>query len=215
MKKKLFTRIFWGIAILVALAGLTVAWCDHLVVRAAEDKTWSVTDQLPPMQTGLLLGTSKSMKNGWPNLYFSNRIDAAVTLMREGKIKYLIISGDNSTPGYNEPVDMRNALIARGVDSGRIFLDYAGFRTFDSMVRAREIFGQDSLLVISQKFHNERAIYIAGKLHIHAIGFNAADVDKYYGFRTALREKFARVKVVLDFLTGKKPRFLGPRVRIG
>jgi SanA protein len=215
LKKKLFKRILQAFALLVILAGLSIPWANHLVLQAAKDKTWSRIEDVTPMRTGLLLGTSKFMKNGWDNEYFTNRIKAAAELFTTGKIKYLVISGDNSSPGYNEPVDMRTALIARGIDSTRIYLDYAGFRTFDSMVRVKEIFGQDTILVISQKFHNERAIYIAQKLQIVARGYNAEDVNKYLGFRTALREKFARVKVVLDFMTGVKPRFLGPRVKIG
>jgi SanA protein len=110
---------------------------------------------------------------------------------------------------------MREDLIAAGVDSTHIYRDYAGFRTFDSMVRAREIFGQDSVTVISQPFHNERALYIAQREGISAISFNARDVGKRFGFKTQLRERFARVKVFVDYAFGKKPRFLGEKVPVG
>jgi SanA protein len=109
---------------------------------------------------------------------------------------------------------MRLDLISAGIDSAVIYLDYAGFRTFDSMVRLKEIFSQDSVTVISQQFHNERAIYIASQEGIAAIGFNAKDVSKKFGFRVQLREKFARVKVFVDYLTGKNPKFLGAKVAI-
>ncbi len=93
-------------------------------------------------------------------------------------------------------------------------MDYAGFRTFDSVKRLREIFGQHAAIIISQKFHNERAIYIANKLNMNLYGYNAKDVGKYYGFKTMIREKFARVKVILDFIFGVKPRFLGEKIEV-
>ena len=109
---------------------------------------------------------------------------------------------------------MRADLMAAGIDSSVIFLDYAGFRTFDSVVRLKEIFSQDSVTIISQPFHNERAIYLATKEGIHAIGFNAADVSAKNGFLVHLREKLARVKVFVDYFIGQKPKFLGSKVVI-
>ena len=100
----------------------------------------------------------------------------------------------------------------QGIDSSLIYCDYAGFRTFDSMVRLKEIFGQSAATIISQPFHNERAIYIAAREGIAAIGFNAHDVDSQSGLRTQIREKFARTKVFIDYLTGKQPRFLGEKI---
>jgi len=111
-------------------------------------------------------------------------------------------------------MEMKTSIIESGIDSSIIYLDYAGFRTFDSMVRVKEVFGQRSVTIISQKFHNERAIYIGKKLNIQVNGFNAKDVNQYYGFKTKLRELFARVKVIIDFLIGVEPRFLGPKVII-
>ena len=134
--------------------------------------------------------------------------------MNAGKIKYLIISGDNSRKDYNEPQSMKDDLVKNGIDSNLIFLDYAGFRTFDSMVRLREIFGQQQVTVISQQFHNERAIFIAQKQNIDAIGFNARDVKGGDGLSIRMREKLARVKVFIDYLTNKKPKYLGPKVMI-
>jgi SanA protein len=151
--------------------------------------------------------------NGADNPFYVYRIQAAALLIKAGKIKYIIVSGDNSRVGYNEPLQMKEDLVQLGVDPSIIFLDYAGFRTFDSMVRLREVFGQDSVTVISQPFHNERAIYIASKRGIVAVGFNARNVRG--GFLDAsIREKFARVKVFVDQLVGEKPKFLGPKVSI-
>ncbi|HNX59593.1 MAG TPA: ElyC/SanA/YdcF family protein, partial [Spirochaetota bacterium] len=108
----------------------------------------------------------------------------------------------------------KDELLSAGIPESRIFLDYAGFRTYDSIYRMDKIFGQKSFTVISQRFHNQRAVYIARSLGLRASGFNAADVDAYYGFRTNVREKFARVKVFIDFATGKKPKFLGEPIEI-
>ena len=203
------------VVLLAILVCIPVLWySNEIILESAKDKTFVDSNQLPSINAGLLLGTSKVVKNGNPNQYFFYRIDAAVKLFRAGKIKYLIISGDNSRSSYDEPSDMKKELVKRGVDSTKIYLDYAGFRTFDSMVRVREIFGQDSVIVISQKFHNERAIYIAEKLNMFALGYNAKDVAKQYGVKTAIREKFARVKVILDFIFNVKPKFLGEKVEV-
>jgi SanA protein len=139
---------------------------------------------------------------------------AAVDLYKSGKIQYIVISGDNGSKVYNEPMDMKNELIRFGIPAERIFLDYAGFRTYDSIIRMNKIFGQKNFTVISQDFHTRRAVYIAKRVHLNAIGYNAKDVNKYYGFKTMLREKFARVKVFIDLLFNKKPKFLGEPVII-
>jgi SanA protein len=154
------------------------------------------------------------LKSGGPNLYFVYRINAAVTLYESGKITNIIISGDNSRKEYNEPQNMKDELIKRAVPADKIYLDYAGFRTYDSVYRMKEIFGQSSFTIISQEFHNQRALYIANALQIEAVGFNAKDVDSYNGFKTKVREKLARVKLMLDLIFGKKPKFLGEKITI-
>ncbi len=189
-------------------------FCNKAVTNAASDKLYTDVATIPYNKVGLLLGTSKYLRSGRINDYYRKRIEATVELVRAGKIKYIVISGDNSRKTYSEPEEMRNDLIAAGVDSNTIYLDYAGFRTFDSMVRLREIFSQQNVTVISQKFHNERALFIASKEGIEAIGFNAKDVSAYYGFRIQIREYLARVKVFVDYIIGKKPKFLGEKVLI-
>ncbi|HEV7330504.1 MAG TPA: ElyC/SanA/YdcF family protein [Flavisolibacter sp.] len=204
------------LSLLLLLAGLllVIVYCDNQVKAAAQGKTFSDLSQLPPHHVGLLLGTGKYLGNGMVNPYYSYRLEAAAKLLQAGKISYLVISGDNSRKTYNEPEMMRADLVAAGVDSSRIYLDYAGFRTFDSMVRLREIFSQEAVTVISQKFHNERALFIAQKEGITAVGFNARDVSRSAGLKTQLREKLARVKVFVDYLFSTEPTFLGPKVRI-
>ncbi len=188
---------------------------SNSVISGFSDKyLYDDITKVPYNKAGVMLGTSKFLSNGNPNLYFFNRIDAAVELYKVRKIEYIIISGDNSTPSYNEPKLMKKELIKRGIPENRIILDYAGFRTFDSMIRAKEVFGQSQFTVISQRFHNERAVFIAHKYGINAIGFNAKDVSLYSGFKTMVREKFARVKVFIDLLTGNQPKFLGDKISI-
>ncbi|BDX37802.1 protein SanA [Tenuifilaceae bacterium CYCD] len=189
-------------------------WANVRITRKTKEFITENINELKPEKVGLLLGTSKFLKSGKPNEFFFNRIDAAVRLYNENKIKYIIISGDNSHKSYNEPRDMKNELIKRGIPDTCIHLDYAGFRTLDSVVRAKEIFGQSSFIVISQKFHNERAVFIARKKGIKAYGYNAKDVSAYKGFKTKVRELIARDKAMLDLLFRVKPKFYGEKITI-
>jgi SanA protein len=170
--------------------------------------------QIPKNRVGLLLGTSKFRLDGKPNMFYKNRIDAAVQLFEADKIDFLLISGDNSTVYYNEPQTMMKDLLKRGIPKEKIFLDFAGIRTFDSVIRAREIFGLDSVTVISQKFHNERALYIANRNNITAIGYNAKQVGLKEGIKTWSRERFARIKMMLDLSFGAEPKYLGEKIDI-
>jgi SanA protein len=185
-----------------------------VIEHSAEGRLYNSVDSLPHNHVGLLLGTSKYLRGGSINPYYQYRIDATVRLIRSGKIDYLVISGDNSRKSYNEPQMMKTDLASRGIDSIIIFLDYAGFRTFDSMVRLREIFSQDSVTIISQKFHNERALFIASKERISAVAINARDVPASIDFKTRVREKLARVKVFVDYFLSNEPKFLGEKVLI-
>ncbi len=170
---------------------------------------------IPSNKVGVLLGTSKYSSSGAENNYFTYRIDAAEKLFYSSKISYILVSGDNATVHYNEPITIKNELMKRGIPADRIILDYAGFRTFDSMIRAHKVFGQDKFTVISQPFHNERAIFIARKNGIEAIGYNAKDVSYQNGFNTRLREQFARIKVLLDiYILNTQPKFLGEKINI-
>lgn len=199
------------ISIVVVL--LTI-WSNYVVVKATERYISNNIVNIQPNNVGLLLGTSKYLKNGSKNDFFFNRIDAAIALYKYGKVKNIIISGDNSSTVYNEPEDMKVELIKNGIPESLIYLDYAGFRTLDAVVRARDVFGQNSFIVISQKFHNERAIYLARKKGINAFGYNAKDIQAYKGFMTNLRELFARNKMFIDLFFDVKPKFAGKKIII-
>ncbi len=219
----MFDRIFKGIKkiikqfiVIVLIGFLVVVFSSLKVSNASKESLFDDVSKIPSNRVGLVLGTSKFVKGGRLNQYFENRINAAVQLYEAGKIDYIIVSGDNSTKYYNEPKVMKAELIKRNVPAEVIYLDFAGFRTLDSVVRCYEIFGQDSFTVISQKFHNKRAVFIAKEKGYEVIAFNAKDVSSYYGFRTRVREMLARVKVIIDvYVINKKPKFLGEKIIIG
>lgn len=211
---KLFKKILFTGLIFFGLSVLFVLYANYTIDYEAEDNVTSDIGNLPNEKVGLLLGTSRILPNGKPNPYFVNRIKAAAELYHAGRIQNIIASGDNSRKNYNEPEDMKQALIRLGVPADKIYEDFAGFRTLDSVVRAKEIFGQKSFIVISQRFHNERAIYLAHQNGITAYGYNAKDVDKEAGFKTNAREKLARVKVFWDFFFGVEPKFGGEKILI-
>lgn len=212
--KKIVKKIMLISLLLIFGAIGSIIIADYLVVSKTKNSLFENVKTIPYKKVGVVLGTAKKARNGYLNRYFKYRIEATVALYRARKIKYILVSGDNSRKGYNEPEDMKNALIARGVPASRIFMDFAGFRTLDSVVRAKEVFGQDSFTVISQKFHNERAVYLAHLEGMEVVAFNAKDVNIKYGIKTKIREKLARVKVFIDYLTGKEPKFLGKKIII-
>lgn len=213
--KKIFKKIFLVLTGLVGLMALFVLFSYSYVSRTTKGKIYTEVSELPTKDVGLLLGTSSRSRSGNVNLFFKYRIDAAVELYKAGKIKHIIVSGDNHVANYNEPRDMRDALVKRGIPEKSITLDYAGFRTLDSVVRCKEVFGQDSYVVISQEFHNRRAIFLANKKGIDAIAFNARDVDYKYSKVPYLREYLARTKAVLDiYVLKKEPKFLGKKEHI-
>ncbi len=201
--------------LLLIVAGIVfIAWANYSIKKKSQAFVSYTIADIPRTKTALLLGTSKTLSNGQPNAYFYNRIRAAADLYKSGKIQYIIVSGDNGQKDYNEPEDMQVALMEYGIPQERIFLDHAGFRTLDSVVRAKEIFGQTKLVIISQKFHNERAVFLAKQNGIEAFGYNAADVNKYAGFKTNLREYLAKAKAYLDLLLGVEPKFGGDKILI-
>ncbi|MGO2357513.1 MAG: SanA/YdcF family protein [Mesonia sp.] len=210
MIKKL---IITFISLVVLLLGF-ILLSNIMVVQGAKGKTFSKLEDIQKNKVGLVLGTAKFSTEGGVNLYFAYRINATVELFKNNKIDFVLISGDNGSVYYNEPQDFKKELIKKGIPEDKIFLDYAGFRTLDSVVRAKEVFGQESITIISQEFHNVRAIYLANHFNIQAIGFNAQDVSQRYGFKTRVREYFARTKAFIDILFGVEPKFLGDSIII-
>lgn len=200
---------------LIAILVIGVIFCNRAVIKTAEDKMYDDVLVIPYNRVGVLLGTSPKGRSGKPNVFYIRRVEACVALYKAGKIDRILVSGDNSRTTYDEPTCIKEDLIAAGVPDSVIYLDYAGFRTYDSMVRAKEVFGLSSFTIISQPFHNERALYIATRKGLDVIAFNALDVQlRRWQIRMTVREWLARTKAVMDVYTCKQPHFLGELITI-
>ncbi|HDC4321946.1 ElyC/SanA/YdcF family protein [Aeromonas hydrophila] len=215
-RMKKFAKILLACLCLLLASVATLLGYSEWTVSDARHYTYDDVNAVPYNRVALVLGTSKYLIGGSPNHYFKYRIKAAAELYNNGKVDYILVSGDNATVQYNEPRQMRRALIQAGIPANAIYSDYAGFRTLDSIVRAKEVFGQAHFTVVSQAFHNERAIFIARHFGIEAVGFNAVDPSAYQGIKTRVREVFARLMGLLDlYVLDKGPKFLGEPIVIG
>ncbi|WP_035477459.1 SanA/YdcF family protein [Aliagarivorans taiwanensis] len=166
-------------------------------------------NQVEPMPVALVFGTSKYVGKRL-NTFYQFRIEAAAKLYQQHKVDALILSGDNATRYYNEPITMLNDLLRMDIPRKHIALDYAGFRTLDSVIRAQQVFGQQRVLLVSQQFHVERALYIAKVKGLDARGFVVDDAPRKFHWRVRLREVLARVKALIDLHIFKaSPHFLG------
>ncbi len=198
----------WGVLLLIACA-LVVYFCNLWISKSTANQIYDQVEELPFNAVALLPGARPG------NLYYSNRIKAAAALYHAGKIKTIIVSGDNHIKEYDEATAMFTDLVKEGIPDSCIYIDYAGFRTLDSVVRCDKIFGQKKFVVISQRFHNERALFIANHKDFQAIAFCAKDVPEKWHIGTKWREYFARVKCVLDlYVLRTEPKYLGEKVII-
>lgn len=215
MKGKALKIIVVMMVLTITFILILLVLSDRAVERAGTSRSYDTLSYLPDTKAALVLGTSRYRPGGRTNLFFRYRLEAAKELLDAGKVEYLILSGDNQRLSYNEPVEMKKAMIDMGVDPQHLILDYAGFRTLDSVIRCKEVFGQEPFIVVSQRFHNSRALYIAGSYGIEAYAYNARDVQGVSGLKVRMRESLARVKAVLDIrLLGTKPRYLGESVTL-
>lgn len=206
--------IVMGSSALVAFA--MILYAAHRIEKSSISALQGNLSTLPHKRVALVLGCSPVLSSGAPNWYFENRIAAAAAVFRAQKVDYLLVSGDNHVSTYDEPTAMKQALVRLGVPEDRIVMDYAGFSTLDSIVRARKVFGLSEFCVITQRDHALRAIYIARANGIDVVGFPARDVSTLRGLRTRFRESLARVRTLLDVhVLGRKPHFLGPTIVIG
>jgi SanA protein len=186
--------------------------CNIWVVKSTENNVYFDLAKLPNHRIALVLGTSHRTMSGTANPFFEKRIEMAAQLYELGKIDHFILSGDNRTRYYNEPIEMRKALIKRGVPATAVTLDFAGLRTLDSVVRSKKIFGQDKITIITQPFHAYRALFISHYYNIDAVAMVARGPVYDYSIKVRIREYFARTKAVLDLYVFKtEPRFLGQK----
>lgn len=190
--------------VLCLLLGGLIAVCNLIVVGNASGRTFDIADSVPHNPAGLLLGTSPITQSGGHNFYFDNRIKAAEELYKAGKIDFIIASGgdytQSQTNGCDEPRAIMDSLIARGIPKDKIMLDYYGTRTLKSIVNAKEKYRLKSMTLISQKYHNERAIYLSDRYGIDVVGYNAKPSPvRRSRIKNFVRECFARVKLFIDF----------------
>jgi SanA protein len=210
----MYGRYLRNIVILLFVAVVAgVFGINYWVSRSTARQLYSDVNAIPKNKVGLLLGTAKYQDKArrMVNPYYQNRIDATVQLYMAGKIDYVIVSGD-STAFYNEPMLMKQDLIARGIPAAKIYMDVAGYRTLDSILRCRDIFGVDHITVISQSFHNERALYICNNKKVAAVAFNAGEGNSFWD--QIFREKMARVRMMYDLVFNTQARYYGERVEI-
>ncbi|MFK7937312.1 MAG: vancomycin high temperature exclusion protein [Saprospiraceae bacterium] len=212
---KLLIKIFgWGI-FLILFGILTVFLLNFWVVQSTDNQIVENISQVENNQVGLVLGTTPRLRRGYANPYFTHRINAAVDLYQKGKVRHLILSGDNSKKEYNEPQEMLDALVKKGIPIEKMTLDYAGFRTLDSVVRSKAVFQQDKILIISQGFHTPRALFIANRFDIAATAYNAKQVYRTRWSKVKTREYIARCLAVLDlYILGREPKFYGKKINI-
>ena len=198
--------LYSSIAILAILV-IIVALCNISVDRNAEGRTFSDINDVPTMQTALLLGTNPKTRDGKrPSSFYLARINATAELYKHGKFRQLIISGDRRE-GYDEPQTMRHDLIERGVPDSIIMMDGQGYRTLLSLKNSKQHFGIHDMIIISQKWHNERSIFLADKMNIKAVGYNADDVRHPRAIWTHIRELLARVKLFIDLYVTHREDF--------
>jgi len=204
-------KIKYTILLIIVLLITATLFIDFYIKNISKDYIYSSVKKVPKENVALLLGTAKYIKKGKINYFYKYRIDAAVKLYKENKIKAILVSGDNATKYYNEPRRMYKDLLKAGIPKNRIYLDYAGFRTLDSIKRAGAIFSLKKYVIISQKFHLERAIFLAHANGANAIGFEAKSLpNTAASLRMRLREYLARVKAFLDvYILHTTPKFFG------
>jgi len=197
---------------LIFVAVLFTAVTNMWVIVSTYSNVYTSSEEIPVKSVGLVLGTSHRLSTGEENPYFTGRIKSAAILYHQKKISHIILSGDNGTVYYNEPLKMKEALLKEGVPNDAITLDYAGFRTLDSVVRCYEIFGQSKFTIITQRFHGYRALFISKFYHLDAVVLTAGDMSFPAAFFTRLREVMARPLAVIDlYIIKRQPHILGKK----
>lgn len=210
-------RRFWLLLALLAflsIAFITIA--NYWVIHSTRTDVFTDAASLPQNDVALVLGTSRYNGDGHsPNPFFLGRMNTAARLYREGKVRHLLVSGDNGHAGYDEPTWMRDALIERGVPLSAITLDYAGFRTLDSMARAKNVFGLQRFTIVTDDFHISRAVFLARSYGLDVVGFPSERVAYWWSKKVRTRELASRTVAFLEvYLLHTKPRYFGPPVKI-
>jgi len=213
---KVVKKILKFLLMIFAVIFVFIVASNFWIWNVTHHRVFESIDDLPENEVALVLGTSRFTQGGKENPFFKYRIQLAAELYKSGKVKFIIVSGDNNTKYYNEPKEMRDALLLLGIPYRKIILDYAGFRTLDSMVRCKEIFGQKKITLITQKFHSFRAIFIGDYYGMETTAIAARNLPFRQSFKVELRETLARSKAVIDlYILRESPKFLGEKEIIG
>ncbi len=213
MKLRISRKAVKRAAVCVALALLAWGAAAIAIHVASEGRVFNSTtiDDLPRMRAGIVLGCVKTVRGGLPNKFFVHRIAAAAELYKAGKVDCLIVSGDNHVKGYDEASDMKASLVEAGIPAQCVVCDYAGFRTLDTVVRAKKVFGLDSFTLISQPDHVRRAVFLARSFGCDAYGYEAKGLRLGYSVKTKAREQLAKIGALFDAAIRRNPKFLGRR----
>ncbi len=194
--KKAIKHLFYTIIILMVLFLIF----DIYVSISSNRKIYKDINSLPDKGYGVLLGTSKYTKNGQINVFYKNRIDAAEDILKNDKISRIIASGDNRNFRYNEPMKMKQDLIKYGISEDRVIIDPDGFRTLYSMLNIAKKYNINEAIIVSQRFHLQRAIFIGKFLGLELIGYEAKNVSGMANIKIQIRERGARLKMIFDIL---------------
>ncbi|WP_095834259.1 outer membrane permeability protein SanA [Brenneria goodwinii] len=209
----MWKRLIYSLLTIIGVLLLSAFVLDRWISWKTAPFVYDELQDLPSRQVGVVLGTAKYYRTGVINQYYLFRIQGAMNAYNSGKVSYLLLSGDNAQQSYNEPMTMRRDLIAAGVPPADIVLDYAGFRTLDSIVRTRKVFDTNDFTIITQRFHCERALFIALHLGIQAQCYAVPSPKNIMTVR--IREFGARLGALFDlYILKREPRFLGPIISI-
>lgn len=201
------------IIVIILFVIVSFTFINIYVNKQSKEFIYSKVDEVPECYTAIVLGALVS-ETGNPSSFLKDRLDVAVELYRQHKIKRFLLSGDHGRKTYDEVNSMKNYLISEGINTEDIFLDHAGFDTYSTMVRAKEVFEVDNAIIVTQEFHLPRAVYIARSKGINAFGI-IADRQEYYSLiRLKMRESLAKVKAFAEVKINKKPKFLGNKIPI-
>ena len=210
--KKFVKSVLVGTIIITLIIVVALSW----IYFSTKEAIYSEISELPYNRVGLIPGCNKYISNGNINYFYVERIESGAKLFREGKIDYILVSGDNALASYDEPREMKKSLIEAGVPKENIVADYAGFRTLDTIVRAKEVFLLTELTFISQNFQNQRGVFIGNNRGIDIIAYDVEPIGTKYAYKTQVREIFAKIKMLLDlYILNKEPKFLGDTIIIG
>lgn len=201
----------WGACAALAVGAVYVV-TNAAMISAEQKYTYSRAEDVPPHAVAIVLGAA-IYQSGELSPVFLGRANAAIELYKAGKAANILVSGDNSTVEHNELDPAKRYLIGQGIPEGDIYLDHAGFDTYSTMYRAREIFGVTSAVITTQGYHLSRALFLAHMQGIDAVGYRA-DAGNRFTLQNEGRESLARIKAVWDVVVHRPPKFLGEKILI-